>query len=780
MSDEEQAHIGGMDDDYKASLRLPAPARAPVKEYYGNRDTEKEGAAWLKKYDQIAKASGWPDSYAHLCFPVYLRGNAERWYDNLPDEVSNDWHKLRTAFVTEYRAFANTMQLRQELMNRKQLKAESASEFGAVIEELCRKVDPAMKEDEKMSYFLSNLRKDFKALVAAAEFSTLRQAIQRAQRIEALTRGTPDAYVLGDGAGGGDRPPPPPQPQASRQVQLQLEQQIQQMSQQINALAVQVAGSTPRRDRGQDHPRYSGGPRYGQGGEAATTPPRVQQTPTGVLYRSPYDARAPDVQVAGNTAAGPTEPSRQQQQGGASSVQPQGSSVHGYGLRSRMTHSAQTADVVCYNCRQPGHFAADCPHPRASTKIPQHAGTRRLVDQAASTLRQQGAADQQQPSGGSAGAYHRVNAVVLDEQQYSDESSDEEDAPVMAIHAAPAKTEEKKKDPAAEKRAHALLLQTEGTICGVPITMVVDTAAANTFISDKMYCRIPPTERARPLRHDTLQFSTAALSDRLLVRGIFNAAVKIGDVHMADDVSVRVVHNLACDMLLGCDFIRQHVAYIDVQRGQLVLREESVAFQPDEYSRGTTAPLHPYRQTMETPDDKERDETLSAVCSLFLERQPPAGNPGGDSADLDLDVAALPSYAQHLDAYERPAATAQDAIVAQIEAQLETVKASTVATANQLQEMHDLLVEYADVFAANPKSPGCVTSVEHIIDTGDAAPIKRKPYRTAPHLQKFLDEEIDGLLKNNIIVPSSAAWASPVVLVPKKDGSTRRVSTTVR
>ncbi len=51
-------------------------------------------------------------------------------------------------------------------------------------------------------------------------------------------------------------------------------------------------------------------------------------------------------------------------------------------------------------------------------------------------------------------------------------------------------------------------------------------------------------------------------------------------------------------------------------------------------------------------------------------------------------------------------------------------------------------------------------------------PIQR-PYRQPLLRRKMVDDEIDKMLKLGVIRPSTSEWASPMTLVPKKDGSTR-------
>ena len=67
---------------------------------------------------------------------------------------------------------------------------------------------------------------------------------------------------------------------------------------------------------------------------------------------------------------------------------------------------------------------------------------------------------------------------------------------------------------------------------------------------------------------------------------------------------------------------------------------------------------------------------------------------------------------------------------------------------------------------------GCTSQMEHSIDTGDARPIKRNPYRIPYALKPVVDEHIE-MLEKEIIEPSMSPWSSSIVLVQKKsrDGS---------
>ena len=87
--------------------------------------------------------------------------------------------------------------------------------------------------------------------------------------------------------------------------------------------------------------------------------------------------------------------------------------------------------------------------------------------------------------------------------------------------------------------------------------------------------------------------------------------------------------------------------------------------------------------------------------------------------------------------------------------------------------LRDLLEEYQDIFSTEGKQLGKTSLVQHTISTGSHRPIKQPPWRAPLGQEEIVQEELDKMLRLGVIEPSSSAWASPVVLVKKKDGSVR-------
>jgi hypothetical protein len=81
------------------------------------------------------------------------------------------------------------------------------------------------------------------------------------------------------------------------------------------------------------------------------------------------------------------------------------------------------------------------------------------------------------------------------------------------------------------------------------------------------------------------------------------------------------------------------------------------------------------------------------------------------------------------------------------------------------KQLLDLLDEYADCFS---DKPGLCNVVQHdIVTLPGFAPKRLKPYKIPESLKPEVEKQIDALLKDGIIVPSSSPMISPIVCIVK-------------
>ena len=89
------------------------------------------------------------------------------------------------------------------------------------------------------------------------------------------------------------------------------------------------------------------------------------------------------------------------------------------------------------------------------------------------------------------------------------------------------------------------------------------------------------------------------------------------------------------------------------------------------------------------------------------------------------------------------------------------------------QKVHDLVIEYQHLFALNDLELGKTAKVKHEIKLNNPVPFKDRYHHIPPHEFEKVWNYLQDMLKVGAIRKSVSPWASPVVLVWKKDGSLR-------
>ncbi|CAC5369164.1 unnamed protein product [Mytilus coruscus] len=81
--------------------------------------------------------------------------------------------------------------------------------------------------------------------------------------------------------------------------------------------------------------------------------------------------------------------------------------------------------------------------------------------------------------------------------------------------------------------------------------------------------------------------------------------------------------------------------------------------------------------------------------------------------------------------------------------------------------------QYRQAFAKDITELGCTKIGKHIIDTGDANPVRQFPYRTTPKTKEEINTHLDEMEEQGIIRKSMSPWSSPILLEAEPNGEKR-------
>jgi hypothetical protein len=92
---------------------------------------------------------------------------------------------------------------------------------------------------------------------------------------------------------------------------------------------------------------------------------------------------------------------------------------------------------------------------------------------------------------------------------------------------------------------------------------------------------------------------------------------------------------------------------------------------------------------------------------------------------------------------------------------------------DQKEEIQSLLLEFVDLFEVPQQLPPSRQYDNYIPLVPGAVSMNSRPYRYSPSHKNEIDNQVKALLETGLIVPSVSPFASPVLLVKKKDRTWR-------
>ncbi len=282
------------------------------------------------------------------------------------------------------------------------------------------------------------------------------------------------------------------------------------------------------------------------------------------------------------------------------------------------------------------------------------------------------------------------------------------------------------------------------------------------------------------------------------------APIHIGDVTFSH--VFHVVRTATHPVLIGWDFLIEHNVTVDIPHSRLQLYNTSVPLSPLQslipvqssavsVAQVTVPPMSEMVIPISVKDNGVANPFTDTYVGI-LEPQPPpvvalgvartltsvqkgrgmirVVNPTNDQVSLDAGCPLGQLFSVTGNTHDEYAlvsavTTPTEAVHPMPEVHLE----DTQLNADEQAQLKSLVTEFADIFSSHSHDYGKTNLITHSINTGDAAPIKLRPYRTSPATQAVLQQEVSKLLDHNIIEESHSPWSAPVVLVRKKDSTHR-------
>ena len=327
----------------------------------------------------------------------------------------------------------------------------------------------------------------------------------------------------------------------------------------------------------------------------------------------------------------------------------------------------------------------------------------------------------------------------------------------------------------------------EGMMNGKCCQFTLDTGASRTVVSER---RLDSIEKRRVRENVDLALSTAT-GQRIPIRGETTVAFKIGSTLYWQKV---IIADITDDCIIGLDFLRNYECTIDIKQGVLYHGNEEIPIKGGIFGKVLCLKdtiLNPRSQTLVPvvlPRDKEGRPCRCAV----IERETsdtawiPARTLVGNSQIAMVPVFNPRDYKQIVRkgtvigkseevAWLRKCEEGKKTVAGSQDTNIQKLLEGCKDNLNKLQliKVRNFLLRYANLFSKNDGDIGRTGLVKHKIDTGNTIPIRQRPRRIPFAREQEVEDMIRDMKENGVIEPSSSPWCSPVVLVKKKDGSTR-------
>ena len=346
------------------------------------------------------------------------------------------------------------------------------------------------------------------------------------------------------------------------------------------------------------------------------------------------------------------------------------------------------------------------------------------------------------------------------------------------------------------------------SICSTPVECLIDTGAAVSLLSVNAwqrvagYCRVLP-----PIEKWTGQTLVGVNGSALSVKGVAGLPLSLeGNIF---NVPFVVTDDILVEAILGLDFVESNHCVIDCGHRNLTFpsRRLSLKLLPQGSSKTekniavgliltqkvTIPPASEMEIMAALEDTTSRKGTWivegnragrygvtvarSVVCPTSQAVPVRLLNPREESIVVrkGVQIARMEQLDDMCVGNVLPAPTSPSEASPKDRDMLWDMvcKVGNHVSSAEKEKLYYVLLEYSDVFSLSNDGLGCTSLSKHRINTGDFLPVHIPPRRIPHARREEMRKLLQDMLEKGAIQPSDSPWSSPIVLVTKKDGSTR-------
>ena len=340
----------------------------------------------------------------------------------------------------------------------------------------------------------------------------------------------------------------------------------------------------------------------------------------------------------------------------------------------------------------------------------------------------------------------------------------------------------------------------DGSVNGVPTSFLLDTGAAVTLLRRDTWTNITAS-CPQDLRNWSQLRLVGADGSPLRIHGSAHVSVELeGITRPAEAI---IVSPLTTEAIIGLDFLRQYNARIDIAKQELQLGEQTLPLkQPTRQTdnevkvRAETTTRIPPRSEMEIMacleaetgpgtwllEQSQGKKTTTVIARALIETKSnrvPVRVLNPELEEVTIYAGAQIAALESVNVLEGSINTVGGKGVGGLEEEKEKMLWALVEQLDpelgcgERERFFNLLLSYADIFAVSSSDLGRTSKLQHGINTGNAVPIRQPARRLPPHRQDKVRRLLNEMLEKGVIEQSTSPWASPIVLVQKKDGTIR-------